>query len=460
MSEATTPEIGAPGRPQAGAARDISSLKGLLRAIWDPSPAPEPNLLGRFRSRGKCDEDTFSSRARWGPVLAICALCLLLAGLVVRLPTPALHGEGLVASLGLLIVGAVFFVEFAFNPGSIRWVMILGLGICIGSAAVATVQPGGSAVLGCYVGVGVSSRRLPRLNALIVLIPTVIIVDTLILVSGENSVFVALWSTLGFAFTFLITRLARATEETSARERSLIEEEKRSLAARTEAAALEERGRIAREMHDVLAHSLSALAVELEAARLLARRHQAVPELESALERAHQHATSGLDEARAAIETLRGDDLPGPERLAALADSFAAGWDVECEVEVSGEPRLLSSEARLAIYRTAQEALTNVRKHAEPKRVDLRLDYGAEGTRLEVSDHGDRDCPNGNGNGPLAGAGSGYGVSGMRERAELLGGRLEAGPTRDGYRVELWLPEVSRNGASANSAARIAAEQG
>ena len=426
----------------------MSEAAPLLRRIWDPSPAPEPNLLHKFTVRGKRCDDSPATRARWAPVLGICALSILLAGLVLRLPEPALYGEGLVAILGVLTVAAVFFIEFVFNPGSIRWVMVLGLGICMGSAAIAAVQPGGTAVIGCYVGVGLSARRLPKLNALIVLVPTLVVVDALILAGGENSVFVALWSSLGFAFTFLISRLARVTEQQSARERSLIEEEKRSLAARTEAAALAERGRIAREMHDVLAHSLSALAVELEGARLLARKHRAVPELESAIERAHQHATSGLDEARAAIEALRGDDLPGPERLAALAESFASGWEVECEVEVTGKPRPLSSEARLAIYRTAQEALTNVRKHAEPKSVELHLDYEDGGTRFSVADHGDRDCPNGNGNGPLADAGSGYGVSGMRERAELLGGRLEAGPTKDGYRVELWLPELSRDGAA------------
>ena len=423
----------------------LAQARGFLRAIWDDSPAPEPNLIRRVSKRS-------GGRGRFGPLLGIFALGVLLAGLVLQMPTPALHGEGLVAILGLLTVAGVLFVEFTFNPGSIRWVMVLAFGICMGSAAVATVQTGGTAVIGCYVGVGLAARRLPRLNALAVLIPTVLIVDTLILVGGENSIFVALWAGLGFAFTFMISRLARVSEEQNSRERALIEEEKRSLAARTEAAALAERGRIAREMHDVLAHSLSALAVELEGARLLARKHRAVPDLQSAIERAHQHATSGLDEARAAIEALRGDDLPGPERLVALAESFAAGWDVECEVEVTGEPRPLSSEARLAIYRTAQEALTNVRKHADPRSVELDLDYAADGTRLTVADHG-TGSTNGNGNGPLAAAGSGYGVSGMRERAELLGGRLEAGPTADGFRVELWLPDVSRAGAEATEVA-------
>src|SRR4051794_25977025 len=116
----------------------ITTPRALLRAIWDPSPAPEPNLLHKFTLRGqkRDDSQTLSGRAPWAPVLGICALSLLLAGLVLRVPEPSLHGEGLVAVLGLLTVAGVFFVEFAFNPGSIRWVMVLGLGICMGSAAI------------------------------------------------------------------------------------------------------------------------------------------------------------------------------------------------------------------------------------------------------------------------------------------------------------------------------------
>ena len=147
------------------------------------------------------------------------------------------------------------------------------------------------------------------------------------------------------------------------------------------------------------------------------------------LERAHHLAATGLTEARQAIAALRGDALPGPERLRELADAFP-----NATLTVTGTPREHSSEARLALYRTAQEALTNVRKHSAADHVDIRLDYGADGTTLVVQDHGP--------GAPVAlGAnGGGYGLTGMRERAELLGGRLAAEPTGDGFRVELWLP--------------------
>jgi signal transduction histidine kinase len=372
-------------------------------------------------------------------VVGIGAAALLIAGLVLHLPTPALTGEGLVAGLGLLGVVVLLYVEISRHPATIGWVttFTLGLGLC--SVAIAVVQPGGTAVVGCYIAVGIAARRLPRDNALLVTAPLAALVIAAIMLGASDRLFTALWAALGFVFTFMISRFARVGEEQQARERALLDEEKRTLEARTEAAALAERGRIAREMHDVLAHSLSALAVELEGARLLARRHRAVPELEETIERAHLHATAGLDEARDAIEALRGDDLPGPERLPAMAESFAAEQKVECDLEVSGDPCPLPPDARLAIYRTAQEALTNVRKHAHPERVELRLSYEDGGTRLEVADH-HAPVAEQRPAGPLGEVGAGYGISGMRERAELLGGRIEAGSTADGFRVDLWLP--------------------
>ena len=123
----------------------------------------------------------------------------------------------------------------------------------------------------------------------------------------------------------------------------------------------------------MLAHSLSALALQLEGARLLARDRGADPEVVEAVERAHHLAAAGLTEARQAIAALHGDELPGPERLRDLCDAFGE----RCALTVVGEPRELGSEARLAIYRTAQEALTNVRKHSAADRVDVRLEHVA-----------------------------------------------------------------------------------
>jgi signal transduction histidine kinase len=275
--------------------------------------------------------------------------------------------------------------------------------------------------------------RLPRTPALIVAGGTLIVETTILaLVDVTNE------TPVGLVFSvvpwFLVTRLIRRLHERTERAERLVEELQESRAAHAQSVALAERGRLARDMHDVLAHSLSALALQLEGTRLLARDRGAPPEVVEGVERAHHLAAAGLQEARRAIGALRGDELPGPERLKALADAFAEHSSATCTLSVTGAPRELGAEARLALYRTAQEALTNVRKHAAADRVELRLDYADGGTTLVVQDHGP--------GAPVAvGApAGGYGLTGMRERAELLGGRLEAGPTADGFRVELWLP--------------------
>jgi signal transduction histidine kinase len=117
---------------------------------------------------------------------------------------------------------------------------------------------------------------------------------------------------------------------------------------------------------------------------------------------------------------------------------------VPCAFTVSGQPCELGSQARLALYRVAQEALTNIRKHARPGRAEVRLGYEPGGARLTVEDvRRDLAAVPAVAAGDAArgtDAGGGYGLTGMRERAELLGGRLTAGPTGTGFRVELWVP--------------------
>jgi signal transduction histidine kinase len=143
----------------------------------------------------------------------------------------------------------------------------------------------------------------------------------------------------------------------------LLGELEQTRAAQVQAAALSERQHLAREMHDVLAHSLSALTLQLEGARPLAAAEQ--PDsgrIAAALERAHHLAQARLRDARRAIGTLRDEELPGPQRLTGLAHEFERDSGVSCHLEVAGERPELDSQARLAVYRTAQEALTNVRR--------------------------------------------------------------------------------------------------
>lgn len=198
-------------------------------------------------------------------------------------------------------------------------------------------------------------------------------------------------------------------------------------------AVLAERSHIAREIHDILAHSLSAQIVHLEGARLLLSRDGDRVQALDRVERARNLAKSGLEETRRALATLRGE-IPEPkEVIAELAEEFYASTGRPCDVRVTGVPRELPPQAGLAVVRTAQEALTNVRKHAPGARARITLRYLGDAVGLEVADTGATEPV-------LEIEGGGYGLVGMRERAELIGGTLETGPEGRGFRVALRVP--------------------
>jgi signal transduction histidine kinase len=242
---------------------------------------------------------------------------------------------------------------------------------------------------------------------------------------------------LGIAAFYLVARFGRSAAEAHAQTRQLLAELQASRDAEAEAAMLRERSRLARDMHDVLAHSLSGLMLQLEGARMLAAQSDANGQLPPALDRAHHLARAGLDEARRAIAALRDEELPGANRLEQLTANFEHDSHIPTSLTFDGAPRPLDSETSLTIYRVAQEALTNIRKHSSPLRVELQLRYDPDGIRFTVRDHAERSEPSQD----LSRlGGGGYGLTGMRERAALLGGTLKAASTDDGFHVELWIP--------------------
>ena len=196
---------------------------------------------------------------------------------------------------------------------------------------------------------------------------------------------------------------------------------------------LGERQRLARELHDVLAHALSGLAVQLEGARLLAERTGADPRLAEQVTNAQRLAREGMVSAKRAVATLRGETLPGLAQLPALiAQTRLSG--LPATLTVTGEPRPLPSESGLAVYRVVQEALTNTAKYAgRGATATVTLAWAGPELTVEITDSG------GDRIGPGLPSG-GYGLSGLAERAVLAGGGLAAGPTSDGWRVTLTLP--------------------
>ena len=228
-------------------------------------------------------------------------------------------------------------------------------------------------------------------------------------------------------------------------QRQLAAQQRISDAERTRRALLEERTRIARELHDVVAHHMSVIAIQAEAAPY--RVPDPPEELARSFATIRTTATEGIRELRRVVGVLRAegaDDDPGPqpslERLDELVASLE-GAGLQVTVEVNGTPRSLPAGVELSAYRIVQEALSNAVRHAPGSQVRVELRYRPDGLALRVVNGPARSQP------VPPSRGSGHGVLGMRERAAMLGGELTAEPRPDGgYAVTAVLPTTDGEG--------------
>jgi signal transduction histidine kinase len=200
-----------------------------------------------------------------------------------------------------------------------------------------------------------------------------------------------------------------------------------------ERALLEERQRIARELHDVVAHHMSVIAIQAEAAPY--KTADPPPELVESFGEIRASALSGLNELRRVLGVLRSDQpdvapQPGLGDLDALIESARAGG-VTVTSSVTGTARPLPEGVDLSAYRIVQEALSNAMRHAPGSEVRVRLYYGEAVLVIEVRNNGYVAATGGQRAKAGLGNGSGHGIIGMRERAVMLGGHLEVGPTGD-----------------------------
>jgi len=230
-----------------------------------------------------------------------------------------------------------------------------------------------------------------------------------------------------------------------------VRERRRYLAERGRLAVREERVRIARELHDVVAHTLSVVTIQAGIGRKVGatRPDQALRALRSV----EVIGRGALDELRRILGLLRDDDAgapsllpaPGIGDLAELADNLrAAGTSVR--LDVSGDTEALAPGAALTVYRIVQEALTNVIKHAPGAAATVHVAAGAAGVRVTVTDTGRSSGTAFT----VAGDVPRHGIVGMRERAAAFGGTLEAGPVRGGgFRVTAFLPRPASGSAPA-----------
>jgi signal transduction histidine kinase len=203
-------------------------------------------------------------------------------------------------------------------------------------------------------------------------------------------------------------------------------------------AALDERNRIAREIHDVLAHSLGSLSVQIQATRAVLTDRGDIDQAVDLLGRAQRSAAEGLTETRRALQALRSDTPPLAGALDELGADHRRCYETPVTVQVTGRARPLPPDAALALTRAAQESLVNAAKHAPHQPVFIRLDFSDGPTTLTILNptaDEKTESPR------LETINGGYGLTGMRERLLLLGGSLHAGASDGNWVVTAEVPQ-------------------
>jgi signal transduction histidine kinase len=354
------------------------------------------------------------------------------AGVFVDGPT---EGMELAITVGLLVLAAACWATgLSRHVRDLRVVVaaLIVLGVC--GAALDWPQSDGPGFVAGYMALAGLALRVSRTTALLAGVPIVASIAVSDAHEAENPASTVLAVALGAGFLFVTSVLAVLSQDAHRRAEALLVQESAIREVREQMAALAERARMTRELHDVLAHCLSSLSLQLETARLLAADTAADARLAEQITEARQVACDGMLNAQRALQALRGGEVPGLARLPELVSDTAAALRMPIDFRTAGTPRPLSPEVQLAAYRTVQEALTNVAKHAgRGARALVRLTWTTESLDVSIADHG--------GDGVGAGLVSGgLGLTSMAERAALHGGQLTAGASDDGFTVHLTLP--------------------
>jgi signal transduction histidine kinase len=373
--------------------------------------------------------ETFGSRGLIGPALMV--VCGVVC--VVRAPGVPLK----ITSGGLMLAAELGLIGARRVPAQLGGLLSISVTIVAGLAVTALV-PSGLGEVPVLAGAGILPRYLtpgrPRTAGIAVVavafgvVVAVISRSPLGLLAGAGA-----WA--------LADRAVEQAAYRAERDRALalLAEVEASRQAQREAAAAEERNRIAREMHDVLAHSLAGLSMQLQAIRAVAAAEGAAPSITGPIDRAAELAREGVQEARAAVGALRGPQLRGLADLEGLVKGFPG----EVSLQVSGEPGDVGAEAGHAVYRAVQEAMTNTARYATGSGIAVQVAWEPGWLRVRVRDHG---VPAGR---QLSGVkGSGTGIESMAGRVGAAGGQLTAGPGPDGpgWLVEVTVPVLSGAG--------------
>jgi signal transduction histidine kinase len=329
-----------------------------------------------------------------------------------------------VAAIAVVVLTLLARRRFAFAAPAVLWLAGAALSFLDGElipsqAGVFAAGMGAALLLG-----NLRSELESRVGLAIVVSGASIVVYNDPSRSAGEFVFTPVLFAIGWLTGFALRE--RAQEAQAAEERARRAERDREVAARV--AVAEERGRIARELHDVVAHAVSVMVLQVGAVRH--RMPEDVTEDRNALENVEAAGRTALAEMRRLLGAMRrdGDQLelvphPGLDDLDGLmADVRAAGLDVR--LNVRGEPFALPPGLDLSAYRIVQEGLTNTLKHAQARHAEVNVEYGSTDLRVEIRDDGHGDTS--------VDSGLGHGLVGIGERVKIYGGDMSAGASTTG----------------------------
>ncbi len=388
----------------------------------DVSARPSPAYIiyaGRYRTQVRA--------------LVLVALTVLIA---TNQPRPGLHGHSLVILVSLTV--AVLAQALSLLAPH-RWTLtVIAIG-AVSAGVLVGFDPATSVALLIFIGLE-AGAMLELWPGALVIAAACLSEALATLAAGKPATEIAegLAAIAGFLAATTIKQYSLRIEEAEMRAADV----ERAAGEHAVAVRLSERANAAREVHDILAHSLGALVLQLDAVDALLSRDPAdLGKTRSLVSRARLLAVEGLTEARRAVGTLRQDPLPIVDALRQLVDTTGLGT-----LEITGTPRALPNDVSLAIHRTAQEGLTNAAKHAVGSNPVVRLRFDPDQVVLTVTDAG--PAP-GHAPSAIAATGGGFGLEGLKERARLLGGALTAGQGRRGWEVTLRVP--ARSAVTANA---------
>ena len=375
-------------RPAAGQTVPVKArlaAAGLSHSTARPGSAPaaagagEPASARVAQARSRARERGNAQRQALRP-LGWAFIAIVVTASVQTHPTPGLQGAGLGVTLALAVYVAA--VATAVTAGWARrglaaQAVVIGL-IGGSGVALAVLQPLGPVDLAAPVGAWFAAARLPPAPAAAAAgAITAALALAVGLTAAIQPVQSAITATLVCLLLAVIGQFLRRGRESQDRTELLMAQLQDAREGEAAAAALAERSRIAGELHDVLAHSLSGLAIQLQGARKLAGREGASAVLRATIERSAELAKAGLADAKQAVGALRGDRLPTVDQLGALVEGFRRDTGAEATLRIDGASRPLPAEASLALFRGAQEALTNIARYAPGATTAVTVSYQA-----------------------------------------------------------------------------------